>query len=91
MRSYELVLVLRPALKDVEKKKLLDSVKEWLKGLKITKEEDLGQKALAYSIKKETAGIYLNFLLEGETVPQGLEKKILVNDNILRHLLLRSK
>ena len=91
MRNYELVLVLRPSVKEADKKKLLDSVKAWFGGLKITKEEDMGTKVLAYPIKKETSGIYLDFVLEGENVPADLEKKVNANDNIIRHLLLRTK
>ena len=91
MRSYELVLVLRPKVSEADKKKLLDGVKAWLGGLKITKEEDMGTKVLSYPIKKETSGIYLDFVLEGENVPLDLEKKVNANDNIIRHLLLRTK
>lgn len=91
MRSYELVLVLRPSLKDADKKKLIDTVKDWVKSLKIIKEEDWGQKPLSYPIKREVAGVYLDFVLEGETIPTDLEKKILTNDNIIRHLVIRTK
>ena len=90
-RAYELVLVLRPSLKEADRKKLIDTVKGWFGVLKIAKEEDWGTKVLSYPIKKETSGIYLNFVLEGENVPSDLEKKILANVNIIRHLLLRTK
>ncbi len=91
MRNYELVLVLRPSLKGADLKKLLDTVKGWLGDLKITKEEELGTKTLSYPIKKETSGAYVAWVLEGENVPSDLEKRVLGNDNIIRHLLLRSK
>ncbi|MEX2007465.1 MAG: 30S ribosomal protein S6 [Candidatus Levyibacteriota bacterium] len=91
MRSYELVLVLRPTLKEADKKKLTDTIKGWLGVLKVTKEEDLGTKALSYPIKKETSGIYLSLVLEGENVPPDLEKRVTANDNIIRHLLIRTK
>jgi ribosomal protein S6 len=91
MRNYDLVLVMRPSLKDADRKKLLDGIKENLKDLKVVKEEDWGQKPLAYTIKKELAGSYYQFKLEGENLPQGLEQKILLNENIIRHLLLRTK
>ena len=91
MRNYELVLVLRPSLKEADLKKVLDSVKGWIDKLKITKEEDLGTKTLSYPIKKETSGLYISWQLEGETVPSDLERRILANDNIIRHLFLRTK
>lgn len=91
MRNYQLVLVLKPSLKDADRKKTVDSVKSLLKDVKI-KEEDWGQKPLAYPIRHENAGYYLNLLLEVNTVlPADLEKRILANDDILRHLVLRNK
>ena len=64
MRLYDLVIVIKPSLSDAQKKKLLDSVKEFLKGVKVVTEEDWGQKPLAYKIKKELAaisgGVYLS-------------------------------
>ena len=92
MRKYELVLIARPSLKDAETKKLLETVKGWLKDFKFTKEDDMGQKALAYTIKKEVAGHYVMWQFEGEAgVPTDFEQRILRQDDIIRHLLLRTK
>jgi len=92
MRIYELVLVLKTSLSEANRKKLLETIKSFLPDLKITKDEQWGQKPLAYSIKKEIAGHYLSWLFElkGE-LPKDFEKKLITNDNILRHLLLRKK
>ena len=89
MRNYQLVLVLRPSLSESERKKVTETVKGWLKDVKISKEEELGQKALAYKIKKENAGFYLNYELEAEVIPGDFEKRIIGQDAILRHLLIR--
>lgn len=91
MRSYELILVTKTSLTDTLRKKLLTSVKSLLGDLKIVKENEVGQKSLAHKIKRETSGFYWDFVLEGETVPVDFEKKLLENENILRHLLLRTK
>ena len=91
MRSYELILVTRTSLTDTLRKKLLADVKSLLKDLKIVKENEVGQKSLAYKIKREANGFYYDFALEGENVPADFEKRLLENENILRHLLLRTK
>ena len=91
MRTYELVLVIRPSVKEADRKKLLDQVKEWLGSVKVTKEDDLGQKALAYPIKKENAGYYVTLHLESETFPSDFETRLLRNSNVIRHLLLKTK
>lgn len=89
MRTYELVLVMRPSLSEADRKKLLETVKAWMSDLKVTKEDDWGSKALKYPIKKELTGHYFDLMLEGETVPADLEKRLLNQENILRHLLVR--
>lgn len=92
MRAYELVLVVRPMLAEVDRKKLVESVKALLKGIKVTAENDWGSKALSYPIKKELTGYYYDLILETEgSVPVDFEKKLINNDNILRHLLVRVK
>ncbi|HUD44791.1 MAG TPA: 30S ribosomal protein S6 [Patescibacteria group bacterium] len=91
MRIYELALVLRTKLSDKDRKKVVDTLKEWLKDMKVTKEEEFGQKPLAYPIKKEAAGYYLTLHLEGETIPVDVERRILQTDEVLRHLLIRTK
>jgi ribosomal protein S6 len=92
MRKYELVMVVRPSLKEADQKKLLETVKGWIKDVKFTKEDAWGQKPLAYPIKKEIAGNYYQWLFESEAgVPTDFEQRILRNDDIIRHLLLRTK
>jgi ribosomal protein S6 len=91
MRTYELILVIKTSLTEALRKKLVAGIKVLLGDLKVVKENEAGQKTLAYKIKRETNGYYFDFSLEGENVPADFEKKLLENDNILRHLLLRTK
>ena len=92
MRKYEFVLVIRPNMSDTNKKKLLDTVKAWLKDVKIVSEKELGSKALAYKIKHELMGIYFQFELESEAgLPADFEKRLIAQDDVLRHLVIRVK
>ena len=92
MRLYELVLVLKTSLSEADRKKAIESIKDLIKDLKVTTEEDWGQKPLSYKIKKEMAGVYHMMRLEGENaVPSDFESRLLRNDNVLRHLLVRVK
>jgi len=92
MRKYELTLIAKPSLKDAESKKLIETIKDLLKDFKVTKEDDLGQKPLAYAIKKEVAGRYVFMQFEGEeALAKDFETKLLRNENIIRHLLIRTK
>lgn len=91
MRVYELVLVLKSSLSEKEREKLIDTIKSWLKDVKVAKEEVWGQKPLAYKIKRELAGFYHKMDLELESVPSDFEKRLLTHESVLRHLLLRKK
>jgi small subunit ribosomal protein S6 len=92
MRTYELVVIVRPSVKDADRKKLLETAKGWLKDVKFTKEEDWGQKPLAYTIKKEVAGNYSMWQFDSEEgVPADFERKLIRNEDVIRHLLLRTK
>ena len=92
MRAYELTLVLRPALKDDERKKLLTTVKGFFGDANFTKENDWGQKSLSYAIKRETSGYFIHMMLETEgAISPDFERRLLTNDNVLRHLFLRGK
>lgn len=88
---YELVLVLKSSLSEKEREKLLDTVKGWLKDVKVTSEESWGQKPLAYKIKREFSAFYHKMELEAENIPADLEKRLFTNESVLRHLLLRKK
>lgn len=92
MRNYQLVLVLKTSLSEANRKKLLENIKSYLKGAKFTKDEEWGEKVLSYKIKKETAGFYINYLFElKDELAKDLEKKLVANEDVLRHLLLRTK
>ena len=92
MRAYELVLILKASLSETQQKKLIDTIKQWLKDVKVVEVEEWGKKSLAYPIKKEVSGIFFDWSLEAkETIPQDFEKKLLANEDVLRHLLIRRK
>lgn len=91
MRAYELVLITKASLSDILRKKLVTKIKALLGDLKITEEKEIGEKPLAYKIKKETSGFYWDFFLKGEGISKDFEKKLGEYDNILRHLLIKVK
>ncbi len=109
MRIYELALVWSNSLTEDKRKKLLDTIKAWVKpaspsasdrpsrdgsqggDLKVAKEESLGEKNFSYPIKKEKSGFYYLLSLEGDNISVDFEKRILMQDEVLRHLLIRNK
>ncbi|MCL4353015.1 30S ribosomal protein S6 [Patescibacteria group bacterium] len=93
MRTYELALILRGSLIKPKRDKLLDKIRSLISDAKITKVDEWGEKALAYPIKKENLGFYFLFELEqadDKPLPlSDLEKKLLAEEDVLRHLLVR--
>lgn len=87
--TYQLTIVTKSSLKEDARKKLLDGVLSPFGKAKI-KDNDLGQKPLAYPIRHEVSGNFVIYDIESEeVVPADFEKKILNNEDILRHLFLR--
>lgn len=87
--TYNLTLVLRSSLKDAERKNIIEGIKALIGKAKVA-EKEWGQKVLAYPIKKEVSGVFLSWNIDSDdVVPLDFEKKLLNNDSILRHLLLR--
>lgn len=93
MRLYELTMVLNPSITEKQKTSFLDGIKKSLGDkVKIVKEEDWGQKPLAYKIKKQVAGIYHMLQFESDTgVKASFEKGLMREEEVLRHLLIRRK
>ena len=89
--TYNLTLVLRSTLKEADRIKLVETIKDGFGKAKVT-EKDWGQKALAYPIEKEVSGYFVSVNAEPEAVvASDFEKKLFNNNDVLRHLLLRSK
>lgn len=90
MRDYRLILLLKSSLKKEDRTKLLDVVKKWAnldeKSDGIT---DLGEKKLAYPIKHNKTAEYVMLKFKADTVPNELDKRLQMNEDILRHLLVR--
>ncbi len=78
-------------VKDEVRDKLTDKFEKTVKALGgvVTKTMEMGRKQLAYKISGQSEAVYINFVLElppSEVVQ--LEKKLAVDKEILRHLLV---
>jgi len=92
MRKYDAVVILRPESEG------LAEAKEFLKtlfngdGCKTVKEEEVGDRELAYEIKKNKRGYYLRYELEAEpqSIP-GFDKALKLRNDVLKYLFVRSE
>ena len=92
MNKYEIMFIVRPDMEDVDIKNTADEMKKVLtdKKAKIVDEKSMGQKELAYEIKKFNTGYYYLYEVEAsaEAVKE-FERVSRINEKLLRHLTVR--
>lgn len=92
MTKYEIMFIVKADLAEDDVKKTVSSFEKILTdmGGKITESKDLGQKKLAYEIKKQVRGYYhlLNVECESAAVKE-FDRKALIDENIVRHLIIK--
>ncbi|MBI3103313.1 30S ribosomal protein S6 [Candidatus Daviesbacteria bacterium] len=94
MNNYYLTLVLKPDLEEKERTALVDGIVKKLisdQG-KVEKEDLWGVRDLVYPIKRQTRGFYAHYELAADPKnARGLDKSLKLEEDILRHLLVRVK
>jgi ribosomal protein S6 len=94
MNKYEIMFIVKPDLEETAIKNEAESLKKVLTNLevKIVEEKAMGQRELAYEIKKYKNGYYFLFVVEGshEAIKE-FDRLAGINENILRHLIIRKE
>ena len=92
MRSYQSVLILKPDIDEARVDEALEKIGELIKsnGGASLKVEKWGKKRLAYRVKKNRFGIYLNIYhtLEPTNITE-LETKYKLYDLIIKYMVVR--
>lgn len=91
-RQYEVVFIIDPGADEAEVSRLTESHKQIVtdQGAVITKAESWGKRPLAYEILHQTEGTFVLFEIEGSGREIAeLERRMRVNDRILRYLTVR--
>ena len=92
MNTYEMTYIMYPEQERFQKgKELLTQELKSCKA-KVVKEDDLGERELAYKVKNETKGHY--YYIEAEMDPAkitDLEKTLKLSSEILKYLFIRKE
>lgn len=94
MNKYEIMFIVKPDLEETAIKNEAESLKKVLTNLeaKIVEEKAMGQRELAYEIKKYKNGYYFLFVVEGSHgAIKEFDRLAGINENILRHLIIRKE
>src|ERR1041384_1813912 len=91
-RIYEVVFIIDTGTGEDETTRLIEALQRTVTELggTITKSESMGRRTLAYKIGRKTEGNYMLFEIEGtgREIAE-LERRMRVNDAILRYLTVR--
>ena len=94
MNKYEIMFIVKATMESADVKKSAETYKnliETLKG-KVVEAIELGEKKLAYPIKKELNGYYYVMQVEAnKEAIQEFDRKIRLDETILRHLIIRQE
>ena len=93
MRKYEIMFIVKPDVEEADMKKTVEDMKSVLESnkAKVVDLKEMGQKELAYEMNKYKTGYYFLFTIETEKddATREFDRLALINENILRHLIVR--
>lgn len=92
MNKYEMMFIVKATMESDQVKKTAENMKKVVSecGGKVSEYKELGEKKLAYPIKKELNGYYFLMQLDAtkEAVAE-LSRKAGLDENVLRHLIVK--
>ncbi len=92
MNKYEIMFIVKTTMESDAALKVANTYKALITDNKgeVTNFKEMGQRKLAYEIKKQNTGFYyvFNFTATAETIKE-LDRRLGLDENILRHLIIR--
>ena len=92
MKNYEMMFIVKGTAEEATANAAVESMKTTVTDMKgeITKFDTLGNKKLAYPIKKEATGTYyvMYFKADNAGIAE-LDRKARIDETILRHLIIK--
>lgn len=93
MRKYEVMFIVRPDLEVEANKQVASNMKKVLtdNGATIIEEKEMGQKELAYEIKKYKTGYYYLYVVEENdtTATEEFDRLARLSEDVIRHLIVK--
>ena len=92
MDKYEIMFIVKTTLEESVVKSTVESLTSIITDMKgkVENSKDMGQRELAYPIKKEISGLYYVLTVEAshEAIAE-FDRKARLNENILRHQIIK--
>lgn len=95
MKNYEIMIIVKSTLSEDDTKKVIEKFSKVLttNGAKIIETKEMGQRELAYEIKKHKSGYYYVYEIEAsdDAAINEFDRLALISEDILRHLITRKE
>jgi len=93
MNKYESVVIINPNLEAESIKALIEKFSNLINtDGKVVSVEELGNKKLAYEIKKQKEGYYIIFKFEANpAIISELERNYRITDAVLKHIVIKEE
>ena len=92
MNKYEMMFIAKATMEESSVKAAAENVKKLAESLKakVDSFKEMGQKKLAYPIKKEISGYYyvMTMTASKETIKE-VNRKMSIDENVIRHLIIK--
>ena len=91
MNKYETIFLIKDDITEEQRNAVVSEIRKYLvKNGKVSEEENLGKKKLAYEVKKNEYAYYyvINFTGKASIIPE-LERKYRINENILKFITIK--
>ena len=92
MNKYEIMFVVRPDMEEAEIKATAEEMKKVLTDEKVNfvEEKNMGQRELAYEVKKFKTGYYFLYIVEADskTIDE-FDRVVRINEKVIRHLIVK--
>lgn len=92
MNKYEMMYIVKATMESDQVKKTAENIKHIASDLKgeVIEFKELGEKKLAYPIKKEISGYYYVMVFKASKEAKAeLTRKINLDENVIRHLIVK--
>ena len=93
MKNYEIMFIVRPTLGEEEQKNVVKNFENILtnNGAKVVESKEMGQRELAYEIKKFKSGYYYVVTLEAadDKAVKEFDRLALISTDVIRHLVTK--
>ena len=92
MNKYEIMFIVKATMEEAQVKEVTNNMKKIIEDLKgkVVSFKEMGERKLAYAIKKEISGYYFVMTIEAtKEVVKEFDRKALIDESILRHLVIK--